>query len=324
MQISALTGRPGGRGGSRTRREGLTGYLFASPAIIGFLLLTLYPMAASLFYSFNKIGLKGDMEWVGMQNFIRIFTDPGIGFYKSMRVTMIYAFINTFLIILFCLAVALLLNRRFLLRNLLRAIFYLPAVIPMISTAILWKLLLQNAAGGGLINQFIMKVLHLPQLDFLTDARLVFVTLFAMGLWTCGGTIVVLLATLQDVSRDLLEAVDLDGGNAWHKFRYITYPTIRPVLFFQLIMCMITSVQVFAQSMVLSSNGAPNRMTYFINIMIYDHSFKQVGMKGIAAAEAWAVFLVILIITGVLFYFQGALRPSADDMPAERKGGRAK
>lgn len=319
MRASTLTGRSKGRRDSRTRREGLTGYLFASPAIIGFLLLTLYPMAASLFYSFNKIGLKGDMEWVGLQNYMQIFTDPSIGFLKSMRVTLIYAFINTFLIIVFCLIVALLLNRKFRLRNFLRAIFYLPAVIPMISTAILWKLLLQNAAGGGLVNQFIMKVLHLPQLDFLTDARLVFVTLFAMGLWTCGGTIVVLLATLQDVPRDLLEAVDLDGGNAWHKFQYVTYPTIKPVLFFQLIMCMITSMQVFAQSMVLSSNGAPNRMTYFINIMIYDHSFKQVGMKGFAAAEAWMVFFVILIITVVLFYFQGALRPSDDGMPRRKK-----
>ena len=317
------TSKRPGRKNNWIRREGSTGYLFASPAIIGFLLLTLYPMAASLFYSFNKIDLQGNMEWVGLQNYIQIFTEPSIGFLKSMQVTMIYALINTFLIIVYCMIVALLLNRKFRLRNFLRAIFYLPAVIPIISTAILWKLLLQNAAGGGLINQFVMKVLHLPQLNFLTDVRLVFITHFAMGLWTCGGTIVVLLATLQDVPRDLIEAVDLDGGNAWHKFRYVTYPTIKPVLFFQLIMCMITSVQVFTQSMVLSSNGSPNRMTYFINIMIYDQSFKQSGMKGIAAAEAWMVFFTILFITGVLFYFQGALR-SGDGILRKRKGGRGK
>lgn len=292
----------------RVLNEYLTGYLYASPAILGFLVLTLYPMAASLYYSFNKISLKGDMTWVGLDNYKRLFTDSSLGFLKSMGVTLIYAFINVFLIILFCLCVSLLLNREFRGRNLLRAIFYLPSVIPMISTAILWKLILQNAAGGGLINQFIMKVLKKPQLDFLTDVRLVFVTLFVMGLWTCGGTIVVLLATLQDVPHELLEAVEIDGGNAWHKFLYVTYPTIKPVLFFQLIMCMITSIQVFAQSMVLSANGAPNRMTYFINIMIYDHSFKQVGLKGVAAAEAWMVFLVTLIITSVLFYFQGALK----------------
>jgi len=323
MRTLVLKKRAVGKKNNQTRREGMTGYLFASPAIIGFLLLTLYPMAASLFYSFNKIDLQGDMEWVGLQNFVQILNDSSIGFLKSMRVTMVYASINTFLIIIFCLIVALLLNRKFHLRNLLRAIFYLPAVIPMISTAILWKLLLQNAAGGGLINQFIMKVLHLSQLNFLTDIRLVFITLFAMGLWTCGGTVVVLLASLQDVPRELIEAVDIDGGNAWHKFRYITYPTIKPVLFFQLIMCMITSIQVFTQSMVLSSNGAPNRMTYFVNIMIYDHSFKQSGMRGIAAAEAWVVFFIILIITGVLFFFQGALRPDRC-MPRKSKGGRIK
>lgn len=305
--------------GKRQMHEYLTGYLYASPAILGFLILTLYPMAASFYYSFNKISLRGDMSWVGLDNYIRIFTDPSIGFMKSMRVTLIYAFINVFLIILFCLIVALLLNRSFRGRDLLRAIFYLPSVIPVISTAILWKLMLQNAAGGGLINLFIMKVMGKPQLNFLTNTKLVFFTLFMMGLWTCGGTIVVLLATLQDVPRSLLEAVELDGGNAWHKFAYVTYPTIKPVLFFQLIMAMITSIQVFAQSMVLSSNGAPDRMTYFINIMIYDHSYKQSGLKGVAAAEAWVVFLVIFIITGVLFYFQGALKRDDGEIPKRKR-----
>lgn len=288
--------------------EYIVGYLYASPAIIGFLVLTIYPMSVSLYYSFNKIGLKGDMTWVGLDNYKRLFTDPTLGFLKSMAVTLLYAFGNVFLIILFSLIVALLLNRSFRGRNLLRAIFYLPAVIPEISTAILWKLMFQNAAGGGLINLFIMKVLKLPQLYFLTDAKLVFITLFVMGIWTCGGTIVVLLATLQDVPRNLLEAVEIDGGNAWHKFKYVTYPTIKPVLFYQLTIAMITSIQVFTKSMILSSTGAPDRMTYFVNVMIYDHLFKQSGLKGIAAAEAWMVFLVTVLITSVLFYFQGAFR----------------
>jgi multiple sugar transport system permease protein len=300
------------------RNEYLMGYLFAAPAIIGFLGLTLYPMAASLIQSFNKIALSGDMTWVGLANYKLILTDPSVGFLKSMEVSLIYAFINVSLIILFSLCVALLLNRKFRGRNVLRAIFYLPSVFPVISTAILWKLMLQNAAGGGLINLFVMDVLQIPQFPFLSDVRYVFVTLFIMSLWTCGGTIVVLLATLQDVSKELLEAMEIDGGNTWHKFWYITFPTIKPVLFFQLIVCMITSIQVFAQSMVLSDTGAPDRMTYFINIMIYDHYFKQSGMQGIASAEAWAVFLVILLITGVLFYFQGSFRKDAEDRAVKR------
>ena len=144
---------------------------------------------------------------------------------------------------------------------------------------------------------------------------------FTMSLWTCGGTIVVLLATLQDVPLDQLEAVSIDGGNAWHKFAKVTYPTIKPVLFFQLIMCVMTSVQVYTQSVAFSRNGAPNRLTYFINVMIYDHSFIQADQRGLASAEAWLVFLIIVAITGVLFHFQGALGRDDRDSAGRRRRG---
>lgn len=235
---------------------------------------------------------------------------------KSITVTLIYAFINVALVIAFCLLVALLLNRKFLGRNMLRAVFFLPSVIPMLATTIVWQMLLQNQAKGGLVNWLLLQ-LGIAPLDFLTDPVRIFETLFIMSLWTCGGTIVVFIATLQDVPGELLEAIEMDGGNAWHKFQKVTYPTIKPVLFFQLIMCMMTSIQIYTQSVVLSRNGAPDRMTYFINVMIYDHSFVQVGMRGLASAEAWVVFLITLVITVILFYFQGALKK--DDSMGKRK-----
>lgn len=300
-------------------KEAVAGYLFAAPAIIGFLVLTLYPMLASLFYSFHKITVMSGgqvMEWIGLDNFRYIFSNPSSEFKKSITVTLIYAFINVALVIAFCLLVALLLNRKFLGRNMLRAVFFLPSVIPMLATTIVWQMLLQNQAKGGLVNWLLLQ-LGIAPLDFLTDPVRIFETLFIMSLWTCGGTIVVFIATLQDVPGELLEAIEMDGGNAWHKFQKVTYPTIKPVLFFQLIMCMMTSIQIYTQSVVLSRNGAPDRMTYFINVMIYDHSFVQVGMRGLASAEAWVVFLITLVITVILFYFQGALKK--DDSMGKRK-----
>lgn len=288
------------------RSEAVAGYLFAAPAIIGFLVLTLYPMLASLFYSFNNISLKGGMKWVGLGNYTFMFTDSSSEFWKSLQVTLLYALGNVILIVLYCLGIALLLNRNFRGKNFLRAIFFLPSVIPMITVAILWKIILQNQAQGGLLNQLLM-ALGIHTQEWLTDPNRIFFTLFMMSLWTCGGTIVVFIATLQDVPSDLLEAMDVDGGNAWHKFSRVTMPFIRPVVFFQLIMIMITSIQIFTQSVVLSSNGAPDRMTYFINVMIFDHAFKAAGTRGLAAAEAWIIFLVIFVLTAVLFLLDGSL-----------------
>lgn len=300
-------------------KEAVAGYLFAAPAIIGFLVLTLYPMLASLFYSFHKITiLSGSqvMDWIGLDNYRYIFNNPSSEFKKSITVTLIYAFVNVALVIFYCLIVALLLNRKFIGRNMLRAIFFLPSVVPMLATTIVWQMLLQNQAKGGLVNWLLLQ-LGIAPVEFLTDPVRIFETLFIMSLWTCGGTIVVFIATLQDVPGELLEAIEMDGGNAWHKFLKVTYPTIKPVLFFQLIMCMMTSIQIYTQSVVLSRNGAPDRMTYFINVMIYDHSFVQVGMRGLASAEAWIVFLITMVITGVLFYFQGSFK--RDDSMGKRK-----
>lgn len=302
----------------RKYREALTGYLFAAPAILGFLILTLYPMLASLKFSFHKIDAIGTKKFIGFDNYKYMLFDNSSEFLKSLQVTLFYTIINVILVVLYCLIIALLLNRNFRGRNILRAIFYLPCVIPMLSTTILWKLMMQNQAQGGLINQLLMYLNKTPQ-EWLTDKGLIFIVLFAMSVWTCGGTIVVFLATLQDVPRELLEAARVDGANAWHQFKEITYQTIKPVLFFQGIMCMVTSIQIFTQSVALSANGGPDRMTYFINVMIYQHSFKDVGLRGLASAEAWAVFIVTLVLTLLLFSFSGMFGKDDDASKNRRK-----
>lgn len=277
--------------------EGKAGYLFAAPGILGFLIFTAGPMLVSLYYSFTEFSVLTKPKWNGLQNYITMLTSPSSLFLKSLSVTLIYAGLNAVLTMIFSIAVALLLNRGFRGRGILRALYFLPSVIPIVASTVVWNWILDYR--NGLMNQ-LLRMLHLGSLNWLMDNKLIFVSLLAISLWTCGGSIVIMIATLQDVPRSLVEAVEVDGGNAVDRFRYAVFPSISPVVFFQLVMCLVNSLQIYAQSIMLSDNGSPNRMTYFMNVMIYDHAFKQLKM-GLACAESWGMFVVVLLITGILF-----------------------
>lgn len=278
--------------------ENKVGYLFAAPGILGFLIFTAGPMLISLYYSFTEFSVLAKPKWNGLQNYITMLTSPSSLFLKSLSVTLIYAGLNAVLTMVFSIAVALLLNRSFKGRGILRALYFLPSVIPIVASTVVWNWILDYR--NGLINQ-LLRMMHLGSLNWLMDNKLIFVSLLAISLWTCGGSIVIMIATLQDVSRSLIEAVEVDGGNAVDRFRYAVFPSISPVVFFQLVMCLVNSLQIYAQSIMLSDNGSPNRMTYFMNVMIYDHAFKQLKM-GLACAESWGMFVVVLLITGILFF----------------------
>lgn len=278
--------------------ENKVGYLFAAPGILGFLIFTAGPMLISLYYSFTEFSVLAKPKWNGLQNYITMLTSPSSLFLKSLSVTLIYAGLNAVLTMVFSIAVALLLNRSFKGRGILRALYFLPSVIPIVASTVVWNWILDYR--NGLINQ-LLRMMHLGSLNWLMDNKLIFVSLLAISLWTCGGSIVIMIATLQDVPRSLIEAVEVDGGNAVDRFRYAVFPSISPVVFFQLVMCLVNSLQIYAQSIMLSDNGSPNRMTYFMNVMIYDHAFKQLKM-GLVCAESWGMFVVVLLITGILFF----------------------
>lgn len=271
--------------------------MFAAPGILGFLIFTAGPMVASLYYSFTEFSVLSSPKWVGLQNYSNMLTGASSLFLKSLKVTLLYAGINTLLILLFSILTALLLNRDFKGRGVLRGIYFLPSVVPIVATTVIWNWILDYR--NGLVNQ-VLHMLGAGSRNWLMDEKLIFLSLFAISLWTCGGSIVIMLATLQDVPGSLVEAVKVDGGNAWHRFCYAVFPSISPVVFFQLLMCLVNLLQIYAQSIMLSDNGSPNRMTYFMNVMVYDHAFKQLKM-GLASAEGWGMFLVIIVITAVLF-----------------------
>lgn len=285
--------------GKRKRKmtENQAGYLFAAPGILGFLLFTAGPMIVSLYYSFTEFSVLSKPEWAGVKNYVNMLTSPSSLFLKSLKVTLLYAGMNAAWILFFSILTALLLNRDFKGKNLLRAIYFLPSVVPMVATTVVWNWILDYR--NGLMNQ-LLHAMGLGSLNWLMDEKLIFVSLFAISLWTCGGSVVIMIATLNDVPKSLIEAVEMDGGNAWHRFRYAAFPSISPVVFFQLVMCLVNSLQIYAQSIMLSDNGSPNRMTYFMNVMVYDHAFKQLKM-GLACAESWGMFLVVILITAVLF-----------------------
>ena len=278
--------------------ENKVGYLFAAPGILGFLIFTAGPMLISLYYSFTEFSVLAKPKWNGLQNYITMLTSPSSLFLKSLSVTLIYAGLNAVLTMVFSIAVALLLNRSFKGRGILRALYFLPSVIPIVASTVVWNWILDYR--NGLINQ-LLRMMHLGSLNWLMDNKLIFVSLLAISLWTCGGSIVIMIATLQDVPRSLIEAVEVDGGNAVDRFRYAVFPSISSVVFFQLVMCLVNSLQIYAQSIMLSDNGSQNRMTYFMNVIIYDHAFKQLKM-GLACAESWGMFVFVLLITGILFF----------------------
>lgn len=279
------------------QQQNRAGYLFALPGILGFLIFTAVPMIMSLYYSFTEFSVLQKPQWVGLKNYINMLASPSSLYLKSLTVTLLYGLMNSAITIVFSIITALLVNRPFRGRAALRAIYFLPSVIPIVASTVVWNWILNYQ--NGLANQILI-ALGLGRLNWLMDNHLIFISLFMISLWTCGGSIVVMIATLQDVPQGLLEAVEMDGGSTWHKFRFVTFPSISPVVFFQLIMSLINSFQIYAQSVMLSDNGSPNRMTYFMNVMITDQAFRQLKM-GLACAESWGMFIVILAITGILF-----------------------
>jgi multiple sugar transport system permease protein len=281
-----------------TKKETTAGYLFILPAVLGFLLFSAGPMLVSLYYSFTRYSVMDPAPaWVGLKNYAAILTDPLNLFPKSLSVTLTYAVGNILTVLVFSLLVAVLLNRRIPGKALLRAVYFMPSVLPTVSSVVLWGWIMEPSFG---ILNVVLDTVGLPRLQWLNDESTAIPSLLLMGLWFSGGSIVVYLASLQDVPAELVEAVRIDGGNAVHSFRHVVLPMISPVIFFQTVIGVVGSLQAFIQSVVLTREGAPNHSMYFLNVLIYDDAFRNMKM-GLASAEAWALFLIILALTGLLF-----------------------
>lgn len=277
------------------RRNLITGLLFISPWLIGFVFFTVYPLLSSLYYSFTRYDLLRDPVFVGLKNYVNLFTtDPtfGVVIYNTLYYVLLAApagVISAFLM-------ASLLNTKIFARPFFRAIFFFPAIVPTIVTAVVWQFLLN--VQFGLINS-ILQALSISTIPFLSSPDLAKPSLVMIYVWAQGNAIVIFLATLQDVPRQLYEAADVDGARAWHKFWHITIPFCTPVILFNLIIGFIYAFQEFTLPWLLTGGG-PSNSTELYTLFLYRNAFQFLRM-GKASALAWILFVIIVIFTAILF-----------------------
>ena len=277
------------------RRNLFYGLLFISPWLIGFLIWTLYPIGASFYYSFTRYDLLREPVFIGFSNYIDIFThDPR--FKKVMYNTFYYVILGVPAGLLSAFLMSVLLNSKIVGRSYFRAIFFFPAIVPAVVTAMVWQFLLN--VQFGLINSF-LRSLELPVIPFLTSPELAKPTLILINMWAQGTTIVIFLAALQDVPRSLYDAATVDGANNWHKFRHITLPMTTPVIMFNLVMGFIWGFQDFTLPWLLTQGG-PAQSTEFFSMHLYRNAFRFLHM-GKASALAWILLIIVMIFTLILF-----------------------
>jgi multiple sugar transport system permease protein len=281
------------------RRNFFLGMLFISPWLLGFFLWTVFPLLSSLYYSFTFYDLLREPRWIGLANYIEIFTrDPETR--NVANNTLFYVFLGVPTSLTTAFIMANLLNQNIAGRSVFRAIFFLPAIIPAVVTAMVWGFLLNPQYGA--INGT-LTAMGFPVIPFLTRPDLAKPSLILINMWGQGTTIVIFLATLQGVPRSLYEAAIVDGANAWQKFWNITIPICTPVILYCLIIGLIYAFQDFTLPFLLT-NGGPNKATEFFSLHLYRNAFMFLRM-GKASAMAWILFVTIVSLTILLFRSSG-------------------
>ncbi len=289
-------------------RKDLAGWLFASPAILGFAFFVLGPMSASFYMSFTDFSGFSKSSFVGFSNYISMFSGKDPYFYKSLAVTLYYVVLSVPTGLLYTFFLALLLNRNVKGMGVFRTIFYLPSIIPIVAISIIWLWILNPDLG--LANELLRRIGLPPSMWIFSEATVI-PSLVLMNLWTMGGTMVIFLAGLQDIPKSLYEAIKVDGGKSLSRLRHVTIPLMTPVIFFNLIMGMINGFQIFAQAYIMT-NGGPNNASLFYVFYLYREAF-QFSRMGSANAIAWVLFLIIMLFTFLIFktskywvYYEGA------------------
>lgn len=284
------------RGMTKTeKRNLLMGLLFISPWLIGFFLFALFPLIASLYYSMTNYDFIREPQFIGLSNYIRLFTvDPD--FWTVMYNTVYYVGFGVPLGIAVAFLIANLLNSDIKGRTLFRSLIYIPSIVPAVCTAMVWLFILNVQYGA--ING-ILKTMGWPTIPFLSSPELAKPSLIMIYIWAQGTAVVIFLAALQDVPRSLYDAALVDGANAWNRFWNVTVPLCTPVILFNFIMGIIWAFQDFTLPFVLTGGG-PMKSTEFYVVSLYRNAFVQFSI-GKASAMAWILFLIILILSVILF-----------------------
>jgi len=293
-----------------SRREAAWAYFFISPWIVGFIIFTIGPMLASLYYSFTKYNIISPPQWTGLANIRDLLRDPL--FWKSLQVTVYYAALALPLGLLVGFFLAVLLNQKIPGVNVWRTIYYLPSVIAGVAVALLWMRIFNPKIG--ILNPFLAKF-GIQGPGWLNDPQWAMPALVIMSLWGVGGGMIIYLAGLQGVPTTLYEAAKVDGASLWQRFWHVTLPMVTPVIFYNLVMGMIGAFQFFTVVYVATGgSGSPARATLFYNLYLYQNAFKYFEM-GYASTMAWILFLIVMALTILVFrssavwvYYEGELK----------------
>ena len=280
------------------RAEWRDGWLFALPFILGVLVFWLGPMLYSLFLVTQDWDMLQAPRFVGLGNIKAILGDPLV--LKSLLNTAYYTFIGVPIQLLAALVLAVALNVNLRGRSWYRTIFYLPAITPAIASAVVWNQIFNT--DFGVLNT-VLRAVGIPGVKWLFDPVAAKPAFILMSLWAIGPQMVIFLAGLQNIPMELLEAAEMDGASPWQRFRSISLPILSPVVFFNLVIGIVGSFQVFTNAFVMT-NGGPQNSTLFMVLYIYLNGFRLFKM-GYAATLAWMLFWIIMIFTFIQFKVSG-------------------
>lgn len=278
----------------RKRKEAMWGLFFVSPFVIGFVIFLLGPMLFSLYGSFTNYNLTSRMDFIGLANFRRMFTRDEL-FWTSLYNTAYYVAFNVPLTTIGSVLLAILLNRRIRGISVFRTIFYLPAILSGVAVYVLWMQLLSPSTG--LVNT-LLAFIGIDGPAWLFDPNWTKPALILMRLWSVGGSMLLYLATLQNVPKQLYESAEIDGANSFQQFRHITLPLITPIIFYDVVTSTIGAFQIFQEAYVMTESGTagPANSLLFYNFHMWNKAFVAFDM-GYAMAMSMVLFVIVLVLT---------------------------
>ena len=285
---------------SMRQRRNLAGYLFISPVVLGYLIWVAGPMLVAIWLSLTEWDMLRPATFVGLSNYQTMIHDDL--FWKSLSVTFYYTLVSVPVSLAFSFALAMLVNVNVRGIAIFRMLFYLPSIVPLVVSAVLWLWIFNSELG--LLNA----VLHwfgLPKVLWLQDSNWAIPALIIMSLWTVGGGMVIFLAGLQGIPMHLYEAAEIDGANYWQRFWNVTIPMMSPVIFFNLVIGLIAALQNFVPGY-LMTQGGPQNSTLFYGLYIFRSAFRDFKM-GYAAALSWVLFAIVLALSVFVFRYLGRL-----------------
>jgi multiple sugar transport system permease protein len=262
--------------------------------LVGLVVFTIYPILASLYYSFTQYDIVRPPIWVGLENYKALLSDDI--FFKTIYNTVYFAFFGIPGQIIIAFALAMFLNQKFHFRSLFRAIFYIPVIIPVVASSFVWRWLFNVRVG--LLN-YLLDLIGLGPVPWIADPTWAKPSLLLIHFWACGGMMVIFLAALQDVPQSLYDAAQIDGANRWNQFRHVTLPLCTPSILFNAIIGVISTFQIFSSVWILT-RGGPNSSTEFYAVYLYRNAFSYFKM-GYASALAWILSLIILACVFLIY-----------------------